>query len=585
MKQFFKFTLASFIGVIIALLFFFLMIISIAGVISNTDKQYSLKDNSFLKISLNGELKEQSVENPFNLTIPGLPVDTKVNSQGLDDILSAISKAKANDQIRGIYIDAKTLSAGFASIEEIRDALIEFKKSGKKVYAYGDTYDQREYYICSVADKIFINPQGMMNFCGLAATPVFFKGTLDKIGVKAEIFKVGTFKSAVEPYLNTKMSDASRLQTKEYIDGIWEHLLKGISASRNISTDELNALANKNMLFQSTEELIKNKLIDSLLYESDMRTFLAKESGVDDIDDLKLVSVSDFLTVPEKSTKFVQDKIAMLYAEGEIFDKGTEGIIRDDMISEIEKIKKDETIKAVVFRVNSPGGSAYASEQIWKAISDLKAVKPVVVSMGDYAASGGYYISCNANKIIASPNTITGSIGIFGTFFNLEELADKVGLSFDVVKTNEMSDLGNLTRPMTDLEKHKIQNYIEKGYDLFVKRCSKGRNIKDQKLREIAEGRVWTGKKALELGLVDELGGIDHAIKIAAKLGKVKNYRMVSFPEKKDFMTQIMEGLKGNTKMHIVLSYLGEEYAPLLKLKAAKIQTGILARMEDMDIH
>jgi len=585
MKQFFKFTLASFVGVIIALLFFSLIIISIAGAISSTDRQYRLKDNSFLKISLNGELKEQSVDNPFNLTIPGLPVDTKMESQGLDDILSAISRAKTNDQIKGIYIDVKTLSAGFSSIEEIRNALIEFKKSGKKVYAYGDTYDQREYYICSVADKIFMNPQGMMNFCGLAATPVFYKGTLDKLGVKAEIFRVGTFKSAVEPYLNTKMSEASKLQTKEYIGGIWGHLLKGISASRNISTDELNTLANKNMLFQPTEELVKNKLVDSILYESGMRAFLAKKAGVDDIDDLKLVSVSDFLTTPEKSAKFVQDKIAILYAEGEIFDEGTEGIVRDDMISEIEKIKKDETIKAVVFRVNSPGGSAYASEQIWKAISDLKAVKPVVVSMGDYAASGGYYISCNANKIIASPNTITGSIGIFGTFFILDKLADKVGLSFDVVKTNDMSDLGNITRPMTEIEKHKIQNYIEKGYDLFVKRCSEGRKMDSQKLRKIAEGRVWTGEKAVELGLADELGGIDHAIKVAAKLGKVKNYRMVSFPEKKNFMTQLMEEFEGKTKMHIALSYFGEEYAPLLKLKEAKIQTGILARMENMDIH
>ncbi|MDD2611810.1 MAG: signal peptide peptidase SppA [Bacteroidales bacterium] len=585
MKQFFKFTLASFVGVIIALLFFSLIIISIAGAISSTDRQYRLKDNSFLKISLNGELKEQSVDNPFNLTIPGLPVDTKMESQGLDDILSAISKAKTNDQIKGIYIDVKTLSAGFSSIEEIRNALIEFKKSGKKIYAYGDTYDQREYYICSVADKIFINPQGMMNFCGLAATPVFYKGTLDKLGVKAEIFRVGTFKSAVEPYLNTKMSEASKLQTKEYIGGIWGHLLKGISASRNISTDELNTLANKNMLFQPTEELIKNKLVDSILYESGMRAFLAKKAGVDDFDDLNLVSVSDFLTIPGKSTKFVQDKIAILYAEGEIFDEGTEGIVRDDMISEIEKIKKDETIKAVVFRVNSPGGSAYASEQIWKAISDLKAVKPVVVSMGDYAASGGYYISCNANKIIASPNTITGSIGIFGTFFILDKLADKVGLSFDVVKTNDMSDLGNITRPMTEIEKHKIQNYIEKGYDLFVKRCSEGRKMDSQKLRKIAEGRVWTGEKAVELGLADELGGIDHAIKVAAKLGKVKNYRMVSFPEKKNFMTQLMEEFEGKTKMHIALSYFGEEYAPLLKLKEAKIQTGILARMENMDIH
>ena len=585
MKQFLKLTLASVVGVILALSFFVIIIIAAAGAISSSDSQYNLKDNSLLKISLSGNLKEQSAENPFDVSIPGLPVETKVENQGLDDILSAISKAKTNDKIRGIYLEAKMLKAGFASIEEIRNALIDFKKSGKFVLAYGDTYDQREYYICSVANKILINPQGMMNFCGLAAQPVFIKGTLDKIGVKAEVFKVGTFKSAVEPYLNTKMSDASRLQTKEYIGGIWGHLLEGISASRKISVSDLNALANRNMLFQSTEELIKCNLVDSIVYESDMRAYLAERSGQDNVDDLELVSVKEMMTVPEKSAKFVQDKIAVLYAEGEIVDQGSDGIVRDDVIAEIEKIKKDETIKAVVFRVNSPGGSAYASEQIWKAVTDLKAVKPVVVSMGDYAASGGYYISCNASKIIASPNTITGSIGIFGTFFILDELAQKMGLSFDVVKTNDMSDLGNMTRPMTEIEKRQIQNYIEKGYDLFVKRCSEGRKIENKKLREMAEGRVWTGKKAVELGLADEIGGINRALEIAAKLGKIKQYRTVSFPEKKDFLTQMLEEFEGKTKMRIALSYFGETFAPLLKLKETKIQTGVLARMNDMEIH
>lgn len=586
MKQFLKFTLASVVGVLIALfLFSTIAIIVVAGIASSAEPDYRLEDNSFLKISLDGELKEQSVGNPFDFNIPGLPVNIKKEGQGLDDILSAISKAKTNSQIQGIYLEVKILKTGFASLEEIRNALVDFKKTGKKIFAYGDVYDQREYYISSVADKIFINPQGMMNFCGLAAHPVFFKGTLDKLGVKAEVFKVGTYKSAVEPFLNTKMSDASRLQTKEYIGGIWGHLLEGISASRHISVNELNALANKSMLFQSTKELVLNKLVDSLVYESEMRRYLAKKEGLDKADDLKLVSVKDFLSVPQKDSKFVQDKIAILYAEGEISDEGSEGIIRDEMISEIEKIKKDETIKAVVFRVNSPGGSAYASEQIWKAVTDLKAVKPVVVSMGDYAASGGYYISCNANKIIASPNTITGSIGIFGTFFIIDELAGKLGLSFDVVKTNDLSDFGDMTRPMTEIEKRQIQTYIEKGYDLFVKRCSEGRKMEEKKLRTIAEGRVWTGKMAVELGLADEVGGIDRAIKVAAKLGKVKEYRTVGYPEKKDFLTQMMEELEGKTKMRMALDYFGEEYAPLLKLKESSIQTGILTRMNHIDIY
>jgi protease-4 len=381
------------------------------------------------------------------------------------------------------------------------------------------------------------------------------------------------------------MSDASRLQTKENLDGIWKHLLEGISATRKISVDSLNTLANRNMLFQPAGELVKSRLIDGLVYESEMKGFLAKKQGTSKVEDLNLVSVQDFLTIPETDNTYEKDKVAVLYAEGSILDEGMDGIVRDDMISEINKIKKDDHIKAVVLRVNSPGGSAFASEQIWKAVTDLKAVKPVVVSMGDYAASGGYYISCNASKIIASPNTLTGSIGIFGTFFILDELAKKVGLSFDVVKTNEMSDLGDLTRPMTEIEKRQIQNHVERGYDLFVKRCSQGRNISEKKLREIAEGRVWTGRKAVELGLADELGNLDRAITVAAQLGKIKQYGMVYYPEKKNFLTRFMQEMENGVKMRLVSSYLGEEYAPLVKLKETKIQTGILARMNPMDIH
>jgi len=585
MKQFLKFTLASITGVFIATIIIFFVLLGVVATLSSTDKQYNLSDNSLLKISLSGELTEQSVENPFDFSIPGIPLDTKIDRQGLDDILSAISKAKNNDKIKGIYLEVKILKAGFASIEEIRNALIDFKKSGKYILAYGDVYDQREYYICSVADKIYINPVGMLNFCGLAAHPVFFKGTLDKIGVKVEVFKVGTFKSAVEPFLNTKMSDPNRLQTKEYLDGIWGHLLKGISTSRKISIVDLNALANRNMLFQPASELVKSKLVDSLVYESGIRSLIAKRLGVEHVDELKLVSVSDFLITPEPSVKYVKERIAVLYAEGEIVEEGTEGIVTDKIITEIEKIKKDDDIKAVVFRINSGGGSAYASEQIWKAITELKAKKPVVVSMGDLAASGGYYIACNANKIIASPNTLTGSIGIFGTFFILDELTQKIGLSFDVVKTNDMSDFGDLTRPMTVIEKRQIQNYIEKGYDLFVKRCADGRRMDEKELREIAEGRVWTGQKAVELGLADEVGNLNHAIAVAAKLGKVKEYRMDYYPEKKDFFSEMIEEMEGKTKMRLARSYFGDEFAPLLKLKESKIQTGILARMDAVDIH
>lgn len=584
MKQFLKFTFASILGVFLAFAIFFLIMISVIGAISSTEEQYKLKENSLLKISLEGIIVEQSVDNPFDFAIPGMPVQPNIHKQGLDDILSAIKKAKTNDMIKGIYIESGTINAGFASVEEIRDALEDFKKSGKYIISYGDNYDKKEYFVASIADKVFINPSGLMNIGGLVSTPVFFTETLEKLGVKAEIFKVGTFKSAVEPYFLKKMSDESRLQTTEYINGIWNHLLQKISASRNISVEELNIISDNNTLFEATEKFLTYKLVDSLLYKSEVNEYLADLHKIEKVKDLNFVSVSDMITVPDNNEKYDQDKIAVLYAEGQIYDNGNEGIVTKNILEEIEKIKEDDKIKAVVLRVNSPGGSAYASEQIWKALDDLKKSRPIVVSMGDLAASGGYYISCNANKIITTPNTLTGSIGIFGTFFIIDEMTRKLGLNFDVVKTNKMSDLGNITRPMNDMEKAKIQTYINNGYELFVKRCAEGRKMKPEELKKIAEGRVWTGAKAVELGLADELGGLDHAIKVAAKLAKSDNYRMVYYPEKKDFMTVLMEELSGDVSMRIALKVLGNEYAPMLKLKSGNIQSGVLAKMDDIII-
>ena len=584
MKQFLKFTFASILGVVLAFAIFFLIMISVVGAISSTEEQYKLKENSLLKISLEGTIVEQSVDNPFDFAIPGMPVQPNIHKQGLDDILSAIKKAKTNEMIKGIYIESGALNAGFASVEEIRDALEDFKKSGKYIISYGDNYDKREYFVASIADKVFINPSGLMNIGGLVSTPIFFTETLEKLGVKVEIFKVGTFKSAVEPYFLKKMSEESRLQTTEYINGIWNHLLVKISTSRNISVEELNRISDINTLFEPTENFLTYKLVDSLLYKSEVNEYLADLHKIEKVKDLNFVSVSDMITIPDNKEKYDQDKIAVLYAEGQIYDNGTEGIVTKKIIEEIEKIKEDDKIKAVVLRVNSPGGSAYASEQIWKALDDLKKSRPIVVSMGDLAASGGYYISCNANKIITTPNTLTGSIGIFGTFFIVDEMTKKLGLNFDVVKTNKMSDIGNITRPMNDMEKAKIQNYVNSGYELFVKRCAEGRKMKPEDLKKIAEGRVWTGAKAVELGLADELGGLDHAIKVAAKLAETNNYRMVYYPEKKDFMTVLMEELSGDVSMRIALKVLGDEYAPMLKLKAGNIQSGVLAKMDDIII-
>ena len=584
MKQFLKFTLASMLGVFVALALIFLILLGIAGAVSSSEKSVTIKENSILKLSLEGTIQEQSIDNPFDFTIPGLPMDTRIMNQGLDDILFAIKKAKTNDKIKGIYVISGTLQAGIATAEEIRNALIDFKKSGKFIVAYGEMMDQKEYYIVSVADKIIFNPEGMLNLHGLAATPVFYKGTLDKIGVKPEIFRVGTFKSAVEPFICTEMSVANRKQTQELLGGIWGNILTSLSTSRKITKDDLNQLANRNLLFEEATELVKSKLADSLLYQPDVMKYLSAKVGVTEVDDLELLSVKDMMTAPDESASIEKEKVAVLYADGEIFDSGTDGVVSKDLIEEILKIQKDSLIKAVVFRVNSPGGSAYASEQIWKAMSELKSKKPVVVSMGDYAASGGYYISCCADKIVAAPNTITGSIGIFGMFFIMDELSRKIGLSYDVVKTNDLSDLGNTTRPMTATEKMKIQAYVNRGYDLFVKRCADGRKMKNEDIRNIAEGRVWTGAKAKEIGLVDEIGGLEKAIQIAAKLGKIAKYRMVYYPEKKDFMTELMEEFTGDTKMKMAKAFLGEEYAPLLKLKASKIQTGIMTRMDMFDI-
>lgn len=584
MKQFLKFTFASMLGVILASVLLFLITLGIVGALSSSEQKVTIKENSILEISLNGTFQEQSVDNPFDFSIPGLPMDTKISNQGLDDMLSAIKKAKTNDNIKGIYIHTGVMNAGMATAEEIRNALLDFKQSKKFVFAYGEMMGQKEYYIATVADKIFFNPEGMLDFHGLAATPIFFKGTLDKIGVKPEIFRVGTFKSAVEPYITTKMSDASRLQTKELMDGLWSEVLTGISTARKIDKAELNQLANQNMLFETATELVKVKLVDSILYQPAMMKYLSAKAGVNDVDDMEFVSVKDMLTVADASATFEKEKVAVLYADGEIYDSGADGVVSKDLIEEIHKIQKDSLIKAVVFRVNSPGGSAYASEQIWKAMAELRTKKPVVVSMGDYAASGGYYISCCADKIVAEPTTITGSIGIFGMFFTMDELAGKIGLSIDVVKTNDLSDLGNTMRPMSSVEKMKIQAYVNRGYDLFVKRCADGRKMKDEDIRKIAEGRVWTGQKAKELGLVDEIGGLNKAIQLAAKLGKTGKYRMVYYPEKKDFMTELMKELSGDTKLKMAKAFLGEEYAPLLKLKASKIQTGIMTRMDPFEI-
>lgn len=577
MKEFFKSLLASILGCSIVLGICFLIFFIVLAALS-AKESYALKDNTVLALKLEGILSERvEEENPL-LTMLNQNSEAQT---GLDDIISSIKKAKENDKIKGIYINAGAFSASNASLKEIRDQLIDFKESGKFIVAYSDVYTQGCYYLSSVADKLIMNPEGHLDLHGLSASPTFYKGLLDKIGIEMQIFKVGTFKSAVEPFMLDKMSDANREQVSSYIGDMWSTITSEISASRNISVEKLNIITDSLALFKKSEVCVQDGLVDTLMYETGVREYLKTLlTGVEKAKDVRLASVKDMTTVSPENKSKSKDIIAVLYAEGSITDgSGTDGITSKRFVKELEKLKDNDKVKAVVFRVNSPGGSAYASEQIWKAVTDLKEKKPVVVSMGDYAASGGYYISCNASKIIAQPNTLTGSIGIFGMFPNVEGLTKKVGLTFDNVKTNGHADFGDMTRPMRDDEKAILQNYIERGYDLFLTRCSDGRGIAKNALDSIAQGRVWTGNQAVKIGLVDELGGIDKAIEEAAKLANLEDYSLNSFPKKRDFFESFLSDQKEELTTRAMKKYLGSDYQLFKTIKEIKEQDFIQARM------
>ena len=547
MKDFLKFTLATVTGIIISsVVLFFISILVVFSMVSSSESETQVRKNSVMMLDLNGTLTERSQENPLDFL---MKEDYK--TYGLDDILSSIRKAKENEDIKGIYIQATSLGAGFASLEEIRDALKDFKESGKFIVAYGDTYTQNLYYLSSVADKVLLNPQGMLEWRGLAATPMFFKDLLEKIGVEMQIFKVGTYKSAVEPFISTEMSPANREQVNVYLSSIWGQITSSVAESRNLSLEALNKEADRMLMFYPAEESVKNGLVDTLIYKNDVRDYLKNIVGIDKDDNMPVLGIQDMINVKKNVPRDKSGNvIAVYYAYGEI-DGGSsastdEGINSEKVIKDLRKLKDDENVKAVVLRVNSPGGSAYGSEQIWYAVNQLKKEKPVIVSMGDYAASGGYYIACNADTIVAEPTTLTGSIGIFGMMPNAKGLTEKLGVNFDVVKTNPYADFGNLTRPMNDGEKGLMQMHVNKGYELFLTRCSDGRGISMEELDKIAQGRVWTGRTAKELGLVDELGGLDKALEIAIAKAGVDAYTVMNYPKKEGFLESLMNTNPGN---------------------------------------
>lgn len=584
MKDFFKIVLASALGFVIAtillsiisMILFFSMASSMTAAF-NSD-QYVVQDNSILNLRLSGVIQERiSVDDPFSDIMPR---DESV--MGLDEITSAIRKARNDNKIKGIYIDSRIFSASPATLSEIRQELLRFKESGKFIVAYADNYTQAGYYLASVADKVAINPQGSLDIHGLASIPMFFKEALQKMGIEVQVFKVGTYKSAVEPFTSTEMSPANREQVTSYLNDLWSFMAKDMTESRKLKISELDSIANQMPALKDADYLLQTKLVDTLLYETEMKNYVRSLLDLNVDAKIPAATVEEMNNAkPAVAQKKSDNHIALLYAFGDIVSGSGSTNIQDKfMVSEIEKLRKDDKIKAVVFRVNSGGGSAYASEQIWKAITDLKKEKPVVVSMGDMAASGGYYISCNASKIIAQPTTITGSIGIFGMFPNFKGTSEKLGLDFDAVKTHRFSDFGNITRPMDDSEKSMLQAYIDRGYDTFLTRCAEGRNIPKDTLEKYAEGRVWTGNQALKIGLVDKLGNILTAIETAAELAELgEDYLVYEYPKKRTFIEEFLNRGKEDLAAKTLKEYLGESYNLFMTIKNMKDEDFIQARI------
>ena len=594
MKDFLKYTLATITGIVVILLIvFFSGLVILFSALSPSNSETRVEKNSVMALHLNGVIEERSTSDPWSYIM-----GNSTSSIGLNDILTSIKKAKENDKIKGIYIlGASTLAASPSSLQEIHDALVDFKESGKFIVSYADSYSQSSYYLASVADKVMMNPQGMLEWQGMELETMFYKELLDKVGVEMQVFKVGTYKSAVEPYILNEMSDANREQLTEIVNSIWNNITEDVSASRHISKEKLNELADKVLMFHPATEAVANGMLDTLIYKNDVRDYLKKMVGIDKDANLPLLGISEMVNVNRNVPKDKSGNIiAVYYAAGEIDGTSvvntgsSSGINSEKVISDLRKLKEDKDVKAVVLRVNSPGGSAYGSEQIWYAIKQLKEEKPVIVSMGDYAASGGYYISCGSDLIVAEPTTLTGSIGIFGLIPNAQKLKEKFGINIQAVKTNEHADIQStemLTRPMTESEKGLMQMYVNNGYDLFTTRVADGRNLSKTRVDEIGQGRVWTGERAKELGLVDELGGIDKAISIAVERAGVEKYSLLSYPEEESMLSKLMNNNPTKyVRSNLLKSKLGDLYYQYEFINNFSINDMLQMRMPyELDIH
>lgn len=582
MKDFLKYMSATVVGIIVfSVLVTALSIMCLVGMVASESSSKNVSDNSVLVINLNGTMTERSDED-----IMSLINSTEIKCLGLDDVISAIEKAKANDNIKGIYIEAGMFSAdSYASLQAVRRKLLEFKKSGKWIVAYGDIYTQSTYYLSSVANKVLLNPSGQIDWRGMAAQPMFFKDVMEKFGVKMQLSKVGTYKSAPEMFTADKMSEPNREQITVYINGLWQNICQGVSESRGISIDKLNAYADGLFTFSDPKDYVSAKFVDKLTYtdgiKKEINALLKNEAD----EDINTITLADMATV--KAPKKKGEEIAVYYAYGDIVDEAGSAIsqghniVGKDVCKDLQDLMNDDDVKAVVLRVNSGGGSAYASEQIWHYVEMLKQKKPVVVSMGGMAASGGYYISSGANWIVAEPTTLTGSIGIFGMFPDFSGLlTQKLGVKFDEVKTNKFSAFGTMARPFNEEEMSYLNKYIERGYALFRSRVAQGRKMKVEEVETIAQGRVWLGQDAFKNKLVDELGGLDKAVAKAAQLAKLKEYHTAAYPSKSSLFEQFAKKLNGDSYIdnHMRMT-LGEYYEPFMMIKTINKQNAIQAKV------
>ncbi|MGE4587506.1 MAG: signal peptide peptidase SppA [Mangrovibacterium sp.] len=582
MREFFKYLLATVLGMLIAgFVGMFLLIGTFTAMLTMSEKPVDIKDKSLLVIRLEDKITERSDNNPLReLELPGFPGSGQI---GLDQILESIAGAKTDDRIKGIYLNPSNINAGLATVEEIRNALADFRESGKFVYAYGEELSQIDYYLVSVADKLVLNPNGLLQFHGLSARSNFYKNALEKLGVEVQVVRHGKFKAAVEPYMREEMSPENRLQTSTYLKSIWTRMLTGISSSRGLGTDELNRIADGVATFRDPARLLEMGLVDTLLYKDEVIGELKKLSSLREKNDLRLVDVRRYAKVPPQTDGkgLAPDKIAVIYASGEIDMPGssvTDGINSEKLSGTIREARQDSSVKAIVLRINSPGGSAYGSEVIWREVKLAAEVKPVIASMGDVAASGGYYIAAAADTILADQTTITGSIGIFGLIPNAGELLnEKLGITQDVVNTNAHADILSLTRKMNGFEQDLMQQYIEYGYDTFIGRVAEGRGMSREQVDEIGQGRVWSAEDALEIGLVDSYGGIREAVALAVERAKLKRYRIVQLPKLKDPFEEILKEITGEARMRIFGHELGTEMQALGEFRM--LSRGILARM------